>query len=83
MPSVAVIEKLAVPAVAGVPDSVPFGLSVNPAGNPPEVMAKVYGVWPPVAVTGWLYPLPTTAVGRVSGGRPIVTPAQISTIGRV
>ena len=48
--SVAVTVNMKVPAVVGVPESVPSGASVSPAGAAPVVTAQVYGAKPPVAV---------------------------------
>ena len=45
-----------VPAVVGVPEMAP-PVTVNPGGNP--VAVQVYGVVPPVAESGALYPTPT------------------------
>ena len=45
MASVAVIEKLALPAAVGVPEIVPFAvLSLSPAGSVPLVMAYAEGM---------------------------------------
>jgi hypothetical protein len=46
--SVAVTEKLEVPAVVGVPVIAPFAASVRPVGSAPVVTAQVIGVAPPV-----------------------------------
>ena len=53
--SVAVIVKLNVAAVVGVPVSAPVAeLSVRPVGKLPEVTAKVAAPVPPVALIVWL-----------------------------
>jgi hypothetical protein len=66
--AVGVVESLTIsvtlfgPAVVGVPVIAPVALEIDsPAGRP--VAEKVYGVTPPVAVTGVLYAKPTTALG--------------------
>jgi hypothetical protein len=51
--------KLDVPAVVGVPEITPVEAArLNPAGRLPVVINHVYGVWPPVAVSVWLYVVP-------------------------
>ena len=53
--SVAVIVKLKVPPVFGVPVIAPVeGLSASGGGNEPEVTANVYGAVPPLPLTVWL-----------------------------
>jgi hypothetical protein len=47
--SVTVKPRLASPAVVGVPLNWPSLASARPAGNVPEVTAKVYGAVPPLA----------------------------------
>src|SRR4029078_8696497 len=62
--SVALTVKVAVPAVVGVPDRAPVEDRVTPAGSVPEAMVHVYGPVPPVAVSVWLYAVPTVAPAR-------------------
>ena len=52
--SVAVTVKLDVPMVVGIPERVPEGESVNPAGKAPAVRANEYGAVPPDAEIVWL-----------------------------
>jgi hypothetical protein len=48
--SVTVTVKLKVPKAVGVPERTPVGLSVNPVGSAPEVIAHMYGAVPFAAV---------------------------------
>jgi len=41
--------KAKVPALAGVPETVPLDASVRPAGKAPSLIVHVYGWTPPVA----------------------------------
>ncbi len=43
--------KLAVPAAAGIPEIVPPGASVSPAGSAPVLTLHVYPPLPPVAAS--------------------------------
>ena len=53
--SVALTVKLEVPALCGVPETIPLlVLSDSPAGNCPEESANVYGAVPLLAVTATL-----------------------------
>ena len=52
--SVAVMVKLDEPGVVGVPLSRPPDARLSPAGNDPDVTAKLYGALPPTAVMVWL-----------------------------
>ena len=71
--SVAVIVKFATPAVVGVPVIAPVVVfSDSPVGNAPAVTAKVDAPVPPVALTVWLYAVPTVAVGNDAGLTVIV-----------
>src|SRR3954451_3365252 len=78
-PAVALIVKLEVPAVVGIPEIRPVEpLSVNPAGSAPESTVKVYPPVPPLAVIVWLYAVPIIPLGRlagltVSGAVPVAT----------
>ena len=45
--------KLLDPAVPGVPDMVPAGARLNPAGNVPLATAHEYGGDPPEAPSAW------------------------------
>jgi hypothetical protein len=52
LPSVAVIVKLLVPALPGVPDNTPLpGFRVKPVGSVPALTLNVYEPFPPLAVT--------------------------------
>ena len=51
--SVTRTAKLLGPAVPGVPDSVPLGARLNPAGNVPLATAHEYGGDPPEAASAW------------------------------
>jgi hypothetical protein len=55
--------KVDVPAAVGVPAIVPVSARVKPAGNVPLSMLHVMGV-PPVAVSVWLYAVPTVPFGN-------------------
>jgi len=71
--SVAVMVKGNEPAAAGVPDSSPAVLRVNPVGKAPLLTAKVYGATPPaaeMAVCGYGVPsVPVVrAVGKTASG---------------
>lgn len=59
--------KLAVPAAVGVPEITPPAERVNPAGNVPSDSDQVYGDMPPLAVSVWLYAVPTVPFGRNAG----------------
>ena len=48
--SVALTEKLKLPAAVGVPERTPLLVKVTPAGSAPVVTAYVYGDVPPLAV---------------------------------
>jgi len=52
-------------SVAGVPDITPDVERANPSGNEPVSMLHVIGVFP-VALSVWLYAVPTTPFGSVS-----------------
>ena len=45
--------KLLDPAVPGVPESVPPGARLNPAGSAPLATANAYGGDPPEAPSAW------------------------------
>jgi hypothetical protein len=45
--------KLLDPAAPGVPDMVPAGARLNPAGNVPLATAQAYGGDPPEAASAW------------------------------
>jgi hypothetical protein len=65
--------------VVGVPDIEPL-VTVDPGGNP--VAVQVYGVVPPVAESGALYPTPTVPAGSdvvvmTSGGVATLVPSVI------
>ena len=45
--------KLLDPAAPGVPDMVPAGARLNPAGNVPLATAHAYGGDPPEATSAW------------------------------
>ena len=64
--SVAVIVKLAVPVVVGVPLKTP-AFSVSHDGRLPAVTAKVYVPEPPVALNVALYALFAVALVSVAG----------------
>ncbi len=67
-PSVAVIVKLLVAAVVGVPEIKPLAaFSESPAGKLPAETLNVYEPLPPVALTLWLYAAPTVPFGSVAG----------------
>jgi hypothetical protein len=51
------------PAAVGVPLMTPAADKVSPAGNVPEATDHVYPPVPPVAVSVWLYPVPTVPFG--------------------
>ena len=71
--SVAVIVKVPVPAVVGVPLRAPLLLPrLNPGGREPVVTTKVYGARPPLAVRLAEYDEPAVAWGNVDGDRTIV-----------
>jgi len=61
--SVTPIVKLNVPAVVGVPRSIPLDERVSPAGNDPGRKDQVYGGDPPVALKVWEYAIPTVPEG--------------------
>lgn len=56
-----------VPAVVGVPDTMPAVVSVNPDGSAPAVMVNVYGAVPPAPVMVRVYAVPTMPLARVAG----------------
>ena len=62
----------------GVPDIVPLDETVRPAGMVPPVFAYVYGAVPPIAVSDWLYDVPTIPSGSVGG--EITIAGQVSAI---
>ena len=78
---VALTVKLDVPAVVGVPAITPAVESVNPSGNDPVSMLHVIGV-SPVAVSVWLYAVPTVPLGNDAvvtvGAVPVVPPLPSS-----
>jgi hypothetical protein len=61
--SVAPIVKLNVPAVLGVPVSIPLEKRLSPAGKEPAKSDQVYGGVPPVAVRGCEYIVPVIPDG--------------------
>ncbi len=66
--SVAVMVKLDVPVVVGVPLSTPVPeFNANHDGKLPAVTAKVYVPEPPVALRAVLYALLAVALARVAG----------------
>jgi hypothetical protein len=67
-PSVAVIVKLDVAAVVGVPVIAPVAaFSDSPAGKLPALTLNVYEPLPPVALTVCEYAVPTVPLGSVTG----------------
>ena len=65
--SLALIEKLNVPAAVGVPVIAPVDVfSDSPVGKLPT-SAYVYGAVPPDAVTDWLYAMFRVVAGRLVG----------------
>jgi phosphohistidine swiveling domain-containing protein len=60
---VALTVKLDVPAVVGVPEITPVPARLKPAGNEPSIL-HVMGV-SPVALSVWLYEVPTVPPGNV------------------
>src|SRR5207344_459168 len=65
--SLALIEKLNVPAAVGVPVIAPVDVfSDRPVGSVPT-SAYVYGAVPPNAVTDWLYAMFCVVAGRLVG----------------
>ena len=46
--------KLKLPETVGVPARVPSAARVMPAGSAPPLIAKVYGLVPPLALIDWL-----------------------------
>jgi hypothetical protein len=54
--SVAVTVKVKVPAIVGVPDSMPSGESVRPPGKVPVVTAQVHGDGEPALATANVNP---------------------------
>ena len=64
-----VIEVAGLAAAVGVPLMMPvLAFNVRPAGNVPAVIVHVpYGPVPPVAVSDWLYTLPTVPCARLVG----------------
>jgi hypothetical protein len=74
--SVTVTATVLVPAVVGLPVMAPLEASMlNPAGSP--VADQVYGVVPPLALTGALYAIPATPPGNelvvIVGGAMMVS----------
>src|ERR1700675_4546716 len=66
--SVAVIEKVNVPAVVGVPViALVAALRIRPPGSAPLDTENAYGAVPPDAETVWLYGVPTVPFGSVAG----------------
>jgi len=61
--SVTCAVKENVPAIVGVPLSVPLFESVRPPGL--RNIVQEYGGLPPVAVRFWEYGIPTVAAGRL------------------
>ena len=71
--SVAVIVKLNVAADDGVPVIAPLvAFNDSPVGKLPAVTANVDAPEPPVALTVWLYAVPTVLAGNVAGLTVIV-----------
>ncbi|MEO6138487.1 MAG: hypothetical protein ABIP11_07485 [Luteimonas sp.] len=64
--SVAVMVKLLVETVVGVPLRVPFTASASPAGKVPALTTNVFGAGPLAAMV-WLYGTPTVPLGKVTG----------------
>jgi hypothetical protein len=62
--SAALIVKLEVPAVVGVPVNAPAELKVNPAGSVPELTDQVNDGVPPEAAKLCEYALPTLPFGN-------------------
>jgi hypothetical protein len=63
--SVTITVKSNVPAVVGVPETVPVELPmVSPGGRDPVVIDQVYGGVPPVTATVAEYVVPTVPLGR-------------------
>ena len=68
LPSVAVIVKLDVPAVVGVPLNTPVPVfRANPDGKLPTVTTNVYVPEPPVTLRAALYALLAVAFASVAG----------------
>ena len=66
--SVAVIVKLKVAALVGVPVIAPVvAFRARPAGKLPAVTAKVGAPVPPITLTDWLYAVPTVGAGSDAG----------------
>jgi hypothetical protein len=61
---VALTVKLNVPAAVGVPEIIPVVESAKPVGRLPLDIDHVMGAVP-VAVSGWLYDVPTVPLGNV------------------
>ena len=76
--SVAVMSKLLLTALLGVPLSTPARDSDKPAGNAPEVTAKAYGPVPPDAVRVCEYAAPVVPLGSVLGASVTTTAALIA-----
>jgi hypothetical protein len=67
-PSVAVIVKLLVAALLGAPEIAPVNaFRASPTGSAPALTLNVKEPLPPVAVTVWLYAVPTVPEGRLDG----------------
>ena len=70
-----------VAAAVGVPERIPVGLKVRPAGKVPVPRLHVYGAVPPVAAKITLYAFPTVPAGSgdvvviATGGRLITSVA--------
>ena len=62
---VAVTVKVLSPCVVGVPVIVPSLFKLKPVGREPLVTLHVIGVVP-VAVSVWLYDVPSVPFGRLS-----------------
>ena len=59
------VRRAELTAADGVPVMAPVELfRVSPAGRVPLVSDQEYGVFPPVAVSGALYAVPTWPFGR-------------------
>jgi len=71
--SVPVTVKVYVPTTSGVPLITPVLEIPSPSGRLPlaSVVENVYGAWPPVAVSDWLYAVSSVAEVSVVGVTPI------------
>src|SRR5207253_2494902 len=64
--AVASAVKMKSPSAPGVPDKVPSGMSVTPAGSPPLAIANVNGPPPPpLALSVWEYAAPNSPLANV------------------